>query len=49
MEYFPQYKVAIAIQFNTDAGRKLKRAPRGYIAEVAKIVIGEPAAIKKAG
>ena len=47
MEYFPQYKVSIAIQFNTDAGRTLKRPPRGYIAEVAKIVIGEPAAIKK--
>ena len=42
MEYFPRYRIAIAIQFNTDAGRKLGRAPRGYIAEVAKIVIGEP-------
>jgi D-alanyl-D-alanine carboxypeptidase len=47
MEYFPDYKVAIAIQFNTDAGRKLKKGLRAYIADIARIVMGEPA-LKKA-
>ncbi|MBA3713191.1 MAG: beta-lactamase family protein [Pyrinomonadaceae bacterium] len=41
MEYFPQHKIAIAIQFNTDAGRKLKKSPRAYIADIGKIIIGE--------
>ena len=41
MEYFPQHGVAIAIQFNTDEGRRLKRPPRRYIAEIAKIIIGQ--------
>jgi D-alanyl-D-alanine carboxypeptidase len=47
MEYFPEHKVAITIQVNTDAGRKLKKGLRAYIADVARIVIGE-AVIKKA-
>ncbi|HEX9003456.1 MAG TPA: serine hydrolase domain-containing protein [Blastocatellia bacterium] len=38
MEYFPQHKAAIAVQFNTDDFRKLKRRPRAYVAEVAQIV-----------
>lgn len=41
MEYFPDQKVAIAVQFNTDIGQKLKRGPRGYLFEVAKILLGE--------
>lgn len=40
MEYFPQYKAAIAVQFNTDDFRKLKKRPREYVAEVARIVFG---------
>jgi D-alanyl-D-alanine carboxypeptidase len=47
MEYFPEYRVAIAIQFNTDAGRKLKKGLRAYIADVARIVMSERA-VKKA-
>jgi D-alanyl-D-alanine carboxypeptidase len=47
MEYFPEHKVAIAIQFNTDAGRKLKKGLRAYVADFARIVMGEPA-LKKA-
>jgi D-alanyl-D-alanine carboxypeptidase len=47
MEYFPEHRVAIAIQFNTDAGRKLKKGLRAYIADVARIVMGERA-VKKA-
>lgn len=38
MEYFPQQKVAIAVQFNTDDLTKLKHRPRWYVAEVARIV-----------
>jgi D-alanyl-D-alanine carboxypeptidase len=48
MEYFPEHKVAIAIQFNTDAGRKLKKGLRAYIADFAQIIMGEPAAKKAA-
>jgi D-alanyl-D-alanine carboxypeptidase len=39
MEYFPEKKIAIAVQFNTDAGRQIKRGLRAYIAEVAKIIL----------
>jgi hypothetical protein len=38
MEYFPQKKAAIAIQFNTDYSRALKKGTRGYILEFAKIL-----------
>ena len=41
MEYFPQTGVAIAVQFNTDAARKLKRSPRGFIAEIARVIASE--------
>lgn len=40
MEYFPQYKTAIAVQFNTDDFGKLKKSPRSYIAEIAQIALG---------
>ncbi|HQR32519.1 MAG TPA: serine hydrolase domain-containing protein [Blastocatellia bacterium] len=41
MEYFPQYKAAIAVQLNTDDIRnKLKRRPRAFVAEVASLVFG---------
>lgn len=42
VEYFPEHKIAIAIQFNTDAIHKLKKGLRAYIADFARIVIGEP-------
>lgn len=48
MEYYPQHKIAVAIQVNTDAARKLKKPLRAYIAEVARIVIEESAASKAA-
>jgi len=41
MEYFPDYKIAIALQVNTDAQRKLKKGMRAYIADVAAIVVGK--------
>lgn len=37
--YFPEHKVAVAVQFNTDAGRSLKKGLRAYIGDVAKIVL----------
>ncbi len=40
MEYFPEHRVAIAVQFNTDIGQKLKRGPRGYLFEMARIILG---------
>lgn len=40
VEYFPQYKTAIAVQFNTDDSSKLKRSLRAYIAEIAQLVLG---------
>lgn len=44
MEYFPAQKIAIAIQFNTDAGRQLKKGPRSYLLDIARVVIAETAA-----
>jgi len=38
MEYFPNYRIAIAVQFNTDVGRRLKRSPRSYVAEILKVI-----------
>jgi D-alanyl-D-alanine carboxypeptidase len=48
MEYFPQTKIAIAIQVNTDAAARLKKGLRAYIADVARIVIQEAAGKKTA-
>jgi D-alanyl-D-alanine carboxypeptidase len=39
VEYFADHKVAIAVQFNTDAGRSVKKGLRAYIGDVAKLVI----------
>lgn len=47
MEYFPRHKVAIAVQVNTDASARPKKNLRVYIADIARIVMGE-AANKKA-
>lgn len=41
VEYFPQHKIAVAVQFNTDASRTLKQGPRAYIADAMRIIIGE--------
>jgi D-alanyl-D-alanine carboxypeptidase len=41
MEYFPQQRIAVAVQFNTDAGRTMKQGPRTYIADAMRIIIGE--------
>ena len=40
MQYFPQYRVAVAIQFNTDREKQLPN-PNGCIDEVMKIIAGE--------
>jgi D-alanyl-D-alanine carboxypeptidase len=39
VEYFPEHKVAVAVQFNTDAGRSLGQGPRAYVRDVAKVVV----------
>ena len=41
MEYFPQRRIAVAVQFNTDAGRTLKQGPRAYIVDAMRIIVGE--------
>ncbi len=41
MEYFPQLRIAVAIQFNTDSGRALKKDLRAYIADAMRVIIGE--------
>jgi D-alanyl-D-alanine carboxypeptidase len=41
MEYFPQHRISVAVQFNTDAGSTLKQGPRAYIADAMRIIVGE--------
>lgn len=41
VEYFPKKKVAVAIQFNTDAPRALAKGPTAYLREVAKLALVE--------
>ncbi|HEX4951078.1 MAG TPA: serine hydrolase domain-containing protein [Blastocatellia bacterium] len=40
MEYFPEKKIAIAVQFNSDARQQIKHGLRAYIADVARIILG---------
>jgi len=47
MEYFPEHRIAVAIQFNTDESKRLKRGLRAYILEIARILSAETA-VKKA-
>jgi hypothetical protein len=39
VEYFPKHRVAVAMQFNTDVGRALKKGLRAYIGDVAGVVL----------
>jgi len=41
MEYFPQHKIAVAVQFNTDDARSMKKGLRAYIADAMRIIVGE--------
>src|SRR5262249_24605291 len=47
MVYFAQPRVAVAIQFNTDAGRRLKRAPLAYVIEIMHTISADMS-LKKA-
>ena len=38
IEYFPDKKIALAIQFNTDDVRKLRRMPRAWLLDLAQSV-----------
>jgi hypothetical protein len=40
MQYFPQFKMAVAIQFNTDREKQIPDV-KGCIDEVMKIIVGE--------
>lgn len=46
MEYFPEQKAAISIQFNTDSVRAIKKAPRAVLLEAAELIFD---AAKSAG
>jgi D-alanyl-D-alanine carboxypeptidase len=48
MEYFTEPRLAVAVQFNTDAVRRLKRSPRGYVAEIARVLLADAAVRKRA-
>jgi D-alanyl-D-alanine carboxypeptidase len=39
VEYFPEHKVAIAVQFNTDEGKSLKKGLRAYVGDAAALVL----------
>jgi D-alanyl-D-alanine carboxypeptidase len=39
VEYFPKFQTAIAVQFNTDAGRSIGKGLRAYIGDVAKVIL----------
>lgn len=39
MEYFPKYHLAVAVQFNTDSLKRLKRRPRAYLQDIAQVII----------
>ena len=39
MEYFPQNKIAVAVQFNTDDARAMKKGLRAYIADAMRIIV----------
>lgn len=41
MSYFPQYRVAVAIQFNTDREKQVGTNPAVYLDEAMKIIVGE--------
>jgi D-alanyl-D-alanine carboxypeptidase len=41
MEYFPRYRVAVAIQFNTDFPDRIKKDPGEYIDDIMQIITGE--------
>ncbi len=39
VEYFPKYKVAVAVQFNTDASRTIKKGLQACIGDVMKPIL----------
>jgi len=41
MSYFPKYRVAVAVQFNTDREKQLGRDLAAYLDEFMKIIVGE--------
>ena len=46
MGYFPEREVAVALQLNTDDGRKLGRAPSALLVELAlAATVAQPAPV----
>lgn len=48
MEYFPEHGIAVAIQFNTDSVKQLKRSPHALLLEMARVVMDAAAKPRKA-
>jgi D-alanyl-D-alanine carboxypeptidase len=38
VEYDPKLKIAVAVQFNTDAGRAIKKGVRAHLGDVTKVI-----------
>jgi D-alanyl-D-alanine carboxypeptidase len=39
--YFPDHKVAIAVQFNTDVGRSIQKGVPAYVGDVADVILAD--------
>ena len=38
--YYPETKIAVAVQFNTDAGKSLKKGPPAYAGDIVRVILG---------
>ncbi|MFO0937905.1 MAG: serine hydrolase domain-containing protein [Gemmataceae bacterium] len=41
MVYYPEKKIAVAVQFNTDAGPSLKKGPPAYAGDIVRVILEE--------
>lgn len=39
--YYPEKKIAVAVQFNTDAGKSLKKGPPAYAGDIVRAILGD--------
>jgi D-alanyl-D-alanine carboxypeptidase len=39
VEYFPEHKVAIVVQFKTDVGKSIKKGLCAYVGDVTEIIL----------
>ena len=41
MVYYPEKKLAVAVQFNTDAGKSLKKGPPAFAGDIVRAILGD--------